>query len=50
MKTPIFISFDFDNDRALKDFMIQQAHRPDSPFDVVDHSLKEAAPENNWEA
>lgn len=49
MKTPIFISFDFDNDRALKEFMILQTRRSDSPFDVVDHSLKEAAPERDWE-
>ncbi|OUS06319.1 hypothetical protein A9Q96_10120 [Rhodobacterales bacterium 52_120_T64] len=50
MKTPIFVSFDFDNDRKLKDFIIQQARRPDSPFEVIDYSLKEAAPEHNWEA
>lgn len=49
MKTPVFISFDFDNDKALKDFIVQQARRPDSPFDIVDHSLKEAAPERDWE-
>ena len=49
MKTPIFVSFDFDNDRKLKDFIIQQARRQDSPFQVVDHSLKEAAPERSWE-
>ena len=50
LKTPIFVSFDFDNDRRLKDFIIQQARRPDSPFQVIDHSLKEAAPEMSWEA
>jgi hypothetical protein len=49
LRTPIFVSFDFDNDRKLKDFIIQQARRPDSPFDVIDHSLKEAAPERSWE-
>lgn len=49
MKTPIFVSFDFDNDKALKDFIIMQARREDSPFDVIDHSLKEAAPEKDWE-
>jgi hypothetical protein len=50
MKTPIFVSFDFDNDKALKDFIIMQARRQDSPFEVIDHSLKEAAPERDWEA
>jgi hypothetical protein len=45
----IFVSFDFDNDKALKDFLIAQAKNPDSPFDVIDGSLKEAAPQANWE-
>ena len=48
-KKRIFVSFDFDNDKALKDFMIGQARLPDSPFEVIDHSLKEAQPEKNWE-
>lgn len=47
-KTCVFISFDFDEDRALKEFIIQQARRDDSPFGVIDHSLKEAAPEKSW--
>jgi hypothetical protein len=47
-KTPVFVSFDFDRDRVLRDFIIGQARLPDSPFDVVDYSLKEAAPERNW--
>lgn len=49
-KKRVFISFDFDNDRLLRDFMLGQARLPDSPFEVIDHSLKEAAPERNWEA
>ena len=49
MKTKVFISFDFDNDKALKDFIIGQSKLPDSPFEVADHSLKEAAPEDDWE-
>lgn len=48
-KKKVFVSFDFDNDRELKDFIIGQAKLPDSPFEVSDHSLKEAAPEQNWE-
>jgi len=48
-KMRVFISFDFDNDRALKDFILGQAKHADSPFDVIDHSLKEAAPERDWE-
>ena len=50
MKKKVFVSFDFDNDKRLKDFIIGQSKLTDSPFDVVDHSLKEAAPEHNWEA
>jgi len=48
-KKSIFVSFDFDNDRVLKEFIIGQARLPDLPFEVIDHSLKEAAPESGWE-
>jgi hypothetical protein len=48
-KTRLFVSFDFDNDRTLRDFIIGQARLPDSPFEVADQSLKEAAPEKEWE-
>lgn len=48
-KKKIFVSFDFDNDKTLKDFIVGQSRLSDSPFDVIDHSLKEAAPEASWE-
>ena len=48
-KTKVFVSYDFDNDKVLKDFIIGQAKLPDSPFEVSDHSLKEAAPERDWQ-
>ena len=48
-KKRVFVSFDFDNDKVLKDFVIGQARLPDSPFEVIDHSLKETAPEKQWE-
>lgn len=48
-KKRIFVSFDFDNDKTLKDFIVGQARLPDSPFDVADHSLKEAQPQAHWE-
>lgn len=48
-KTKVFVSYDFDNDKVIKDFIIGQAKLPDSPFEVSDHSLKEAAPERDWE-
>lgn len=43
-KKRVFVSFDFDNDKTLKDFIVGQSKLPDSPFDVADHSLKEAQP------
>lgn len=48
-KKRVFVSFDFDNDRVLKDFILGQAKLEDSPFEVIDHSLNEAAPEPEWE-
>ena len=48
-KARVFISFDFDNDKSLKDFLVGQARNEDSPFEISDWSLKEAAPESGWE-
>lgn len=48
-KTKVFVSFDFDNDRALRDFIIGQAKLADSPFSISDYSLKEAAPQADWQ-
>lgn len=45
----IFVSFDFDNDKILKDFIIGQTKLPSSPFSAVDVSLREAQPEPEWE-
>jgi len=47
-KKKVFISFDFDNDKVLKEFIVEQAKRKDSPFEISDLSLKEAAPEKDW--
>lgn len=47
-KKRVFVSFDFDNDKVLKDFIVGQSKNPDSPFEIVDASLKEAAPEKDW--
>jgi len=47
-KKRVFVSFDFDNDKALKDLIIAHARRQDSPFEVSDFSLKEAAPQKEW--
>jgi len=48
-KTKVFVSFDYDNDKVLRDFIIGQAKNADSPFEVADYSLKEEAPEREWE-
>jgi len=48
-KKRVFISFDYDNDLNLKNLLAGQAKLPDSPFEISDWSLKEAAPEKDWE-
>jgi len=48
-KKRVFVSFDFDHDKKLKDFIIGQSKLPDSPFEVADWSMKEAAPQRSWE-
>jgi len=35
-KPRVFISFDFDNDKALKDFLVGQSKNTDSPFEISD--------------
>lgn len=40
-KKRVFISFDYDNDVALKDFLVGQSRMSDSPFDFIDCSVKE---------
>ena len=49
-KPRVFVSFDFDNDKILKDFIAGQSKLSDSPFEISDWSMKEAAPQANWEA
>jgi hypothetical protein len=46
-KLRVFLSFDFDNDRALKDFLIGQAKLDDSPFELSDWSIKQEI-QGNW--
>ena len=49
-KPRVFVSFNFDNDKVLKDFIVGQSKLSDSPFEISDWSMKEAAPQANWEA
>src|SRR3989338_9227964 len=40
-KKRAFISFDFDHDEDLRNLLAGQAKNPDTPFDLVDRSVKE---------
>ncbi|WP_329220590.1 TIR domain-containing protein [Streptomyces microflavus] len=44
MKSRTFVSFDYDNDAVLKEFLIGQAKHGDSPFWIADWSVKVASP------
>ena len=44
----VFVSFDYDNDARLKDAFIGQSEYPNSPFNVADYSMKEAAAQSKW--
>ena len=46
-KQRLFISFDFDNDKILRGFIVGQARNPDSPFEIEDWSMKKAAPQKS---
>lgn len=49
-KKKVFISFDFDNDREIRDLMIAQGKLQATPWEISDYSLKEAAPQKDWQA
>ncbi len=40
-KKKVFVSYDYDNDKTLKDFIIGQARLADSPFDTEGGSSRE---------
>lgn len=42
VKKKAFISFDYDNDLDLKTMLVGQAKNPDTPFEIIDFSIKEA--------
>ncbi len=46
--TKVFISFDYDHDLDLKNFLVGQAKLADSPFEIEDWSVKNASP--GWKA
>lgn len=45
----LFVSFDFDNDSTLKMLLVNQAKHDDTPFDIVDASVKEHLT-GDWQA
>jgi hypothetical protein len=47
--TRVYISFDFDHDEDLKTLLVGQSKNSDSPFAIVDASIKEAVT-GDWKA
>ena len=45
-KVPVFISFDYDHDATLKEFLVGQAKNDDSPFSISDWSIKDES--DDW--
>jgi hypothetical protein len=43
MATKVFISFDYDNDKTLKEFLVGQSNNDDSPFEISDSSISAAS-------
>lgn len=37
----VFVSFDYDHDRGLKEMLVGQSRLPASPFEIADWSLKQ---------
>jgi hypothetical protein len=48
-KSKVFISFDYDHDSTLKEFLVGQSKLLDSPFELADWSIKEAITDG-WKA
>ena len=48
-KKRVYVAFEYDPDRKLKELLIGQSRHTETPFEVFDHSLKEAAPEKHWQ-
>jgi hypothetical protein len=43
----VFTAFDYDHDQGLKTLLVGQAKHPDTPFDLLDWSVKDPFP-GNW--
>ncbi|WP_045859803.1 TIR domain-containing protein [Teredinibacter purpureus] len=40
-KSSVFISFDYDNDKGIKELLIGQSKNSDTPFEIADWSIKD---------
>lgn len=40
MKKKVFISFDYDHDRDIKNNLVRQSRDPNSPFEIRDESIQ----------
>lgn len=49
MKKRAFINFDYDHDSDLKTLLVGQSRNSDSPFEIVDMSIKEPI-QGDWKA
>lgn len=47
-KKRVFVSFEYEPDKALRDLFVGQSKNPATPFDVIDHSLHEAVKQKDW--
>lgn len=46
----VFVSFDFDQDKSLKDLLIAQSHLKKKSFQLADFSLREKSKSPHWES
>lgn len=46
-KKRTFVSFDYDHDARIKDLLVGQAKNDDSPFEIIDMSIKETI-KSDW--
>jgi hypothetical protein len=47
-RTRVFVTFDYDHDLLLKNALVAQSRRSDSPFSIADWSIKEES--RGWRA
>lgn len=48
-KTRVFVSFDVEHEQPMKELLVYQSAKSDSPFEVVAHSSNEPHAATEWE-